>query len=169
MTSDESTRYVLESDPETALWLPADMVDRVLDLLEAFRDDPSVGRDMLQLGEEFRHPAFARRALDLVEIYEDARARGIGPGPDLARFERRRGAPTYRDYLVLAFCRKGLFDRTHDPSVRGAALARAFEADEAAAPVLDRLDSALFRVRFARDRGMRILGDAEWGAAMERE
>jgi hypothetical protein len=157
--------HTLESEPDTTLSLPADPLEAVLELFDTAARDPSLARDMVRLDEPFRSAVVQRRALELVEVYETARRRGLEPGPERERYERREGAEVFRDFLVLAVCKKATFAASHDPAVRGEALAETFRIDEAIDPVLDRIDRALFRVRFTRGTGTRILGDEEWDAA----
>ncbi|MHC5039294.1 MAG: hypothetical protein ACYTHM_18460 [Planctomycetota bacterium] len=162
----ETVLYSLASEEQAPLEVPRRFLEMTAAFFEACRNDPPLAREMLQGTEAFRYPAVKSRAADLVEIYEEAVERGITEEEAMQRFERRQGVSVYRDTIVLALCRRGLFLFTHEPGHRGEALESAFRMEEAIAPVLDRLDRECFRLRFARSQGLPFLGDEEWDDRM---
>ncbi|GEM_PF-3129638 len=161
----ETKWYALETSEGTVLEVPARDLDDARALLDGARTDLRVARELLLLRDRFQAPSIQKRALELFEIYEKARRRNAKDENALRRIERRWGVSVYRDYLVLAVCRKGTFALTHDPDLRGEALASVFRMDEDLSQQLDILDKALFRLRFANRQGMRFLTDEEWDDA----
>lgn len=162
----ETVAYTLESREET-VEVHLDPLERMTDFLDMCREDPALARQTLLLEEAFRTAAVEKRGTELVEIYEEASASGIRGEEALARRERRRSVPVYRDFLVLAVCRKAAFDATHDPTVRGQTLADAFRVEASVAPVLDLVERELFRAHLSRGLGSQLLDDEEWEEATE--
>jgi hypothetical protein len=158
----ETAAYELESEPGTVVEVQRKRLEAVTAFLETCRTDPGLARESVRRQAEFEAAGAAKRAVDLIEIYEAGRIRGVTGGEPLARLERRQDVPSFRDYLVLALCRREAFEKTHDPASRGEELATAFRVEEDIAPVLDRVDRDLFRIQFAHGSGMRILDDEEW-------
>jgi hypothetical protein len=157
----DTTAYTLLSRDET-VEVPVDALERTTHFLDTCRRDPGLARQTLRQDEAFRAAAVSTRGTELVEIYEEARARGIRDDAALDRMEKRRSVAVYRDFLVLAVCRKAAFDLTHDPKARGQTLSDAFRVEASIAPVLDLVERDLFRARLTGGLGSQLLDDEEW-------
>lgn len=154
--------YRLESEEDSAVQVLRDDLLLSAGFLETARAEPDEALRRLVLEAGLRAPSIEKRARQLADLYASARRRGITEGEALQRMEKRRSVPLLRDYVVVAICKKGTFALTHDESVRGADLEKAFRMDEALDRTLDRLDRALFRLDVTEQLGTRLLTDEEW-------